>query len=627
MTVSSTTTKNSYSGNGSTTVFAYTFKIFDEDDIAVILRDDATAVETVQTITTNYTVSGVGDAGGGNITFVTAPATGKTVVLLRSTPLSQLTDYTPNDPFPAESHEDALDKLTFITQELSEEIGRAIKLSKTNEIATAEFTVGAAARANKVLGFDGNGDLAVLQEIGIYKGTDTTTTTADYDARDIVKSTTAAQLNNVYIALQDSPSGTLLTNTTYWELLVDAVSAATSATNAANSASAAATSATNAATSETNAATSETNAATSETNAATSATNASNAQTAAETALDTFDDTYLGAKATNPTVDNDGDPLAAGMLYTNTTDGNLYWYDGAAWNDVTAGAGGLADVVDDTTPQLGGNLESNGSDIVMADDDAVIIGTDTDLTILHDSGVNNTLFKSDSLEFKSKANANLTFKISPGATKAATLYYQGSERLAIESGTSRFTGGVTADTATIAGLAYPTSDGTANQVLTTNGTGTLSFQDASGGGSTYTLFEYTATSGQTTFSGADDNAATLAYTAGKIMVVMNGVVLDPSDFTATNGTSVVLSSGAAANDLVNIYAYAAFQVADTVPASTGGEFSAPIGLAGVPIYENAQTITVDYTISNGRNAMSAGPITVNTGVTVTVGTGETWTVV
>jgi len=93
MTVSSTTTKNSYSGNGSTTVFAYTFKIFDEDDIAVILRDDATAVETVQTITTNYTVSGVGDAGGGNITFVTAPATGKTVVLLRSTPLSQLTDY------------------------------------------------------------------------------------------------------------------------------------------------------------------------------------------------------------------------------------------------------------------------------------------------------------------------------------------------------------------------------------------------------------------------------------------------------------------------------------------------------------------------------------------------------
>ena len=142
-----------------------------------------------------------------------------------------------------------------------------------------------------------------------------------------------------------------------------------------------------------------------------------------------------------------------------------------------AAAGGISDVVSDTTPQLGGDLDSNGQDILMADDDAVVIGTDTDLTIVHDSGVNNTLFKSDSLEFKSKANANLTFKISPGATKAATLYYQGSERLAIESGTTRFTGGINADTATIASLAYPTSDGTSGQVLTTNGSGTLSFQN------------------------------------------------------------------------------------------------------------------------------------------------------
>ena len=51
MTVSSTTTRNSYAGDGSTTAFSYTFKIFDEDDIAVILRDNATATETVQTIT------------------------------------------------------------------------------------------------------------------------------------------------------------------------------------------------------------------------------------------------------------------------------------------------------------------------------------------------------------------------------------------------------------------------------------------------------------------------------------------------------------------------------------------------------------------------------------------------
>jgi len=112
-----------------------------------------------------------------------------------------------------------------------------------------------------------------------------------------------------------------------------ASAASTSETNAASSASAASTSATNAATSETNAATSATNAGTSETNAATSATAAQAAQAAAEAAADNFDDTYLGAKASDPTVDNDGDALTAGDLYFNTTTDKLRVYDGAAWND------------------------------------------------------------------------------------------------------------------------------------------------------------------------------------------------------------------------------------------------------------------------------------------------------
>jgi len=281
MTVSSTNTRNSYSGDASTTVFAYTFKIFDEDDITVILRTDSTGSESVQTKTTDYTVSGVGNAGGGNVTFTTAPASGITVVLLRETARTQATDYTPNDPFPAESHEEALDKLTFIAQELEEELGRAIKVSKTNTITSTEFTIGASERANKIFAFDSNGDFAVTQEIGSYKGTDATITTSNYAERDLIKSTTAAQLDNVYICTADSVAGDLLTDTDHFELLVDAYSAATSATNAANSATAAATSATNAATSASNAATSESNAATSETNASTSETNASTSATAA----------------------------------------------------------------------------------------------------------------------------------------------------------------------------------------------------------------------------------------------------------------------------------------------------------------------------------------------------------
>jgi len=343
MTVSSATTRNSYSGNASNDTFAYGFKIFDDDDITVIIRTDSTGAETVKTKTTHYTVSNVGNSSGGNVVFTSGniPASGETIVLLRTTARTQLTDYVANDPFPAETHENALDKLTFIAQELQEEVGRSLKLSQTNTIATAQFTVGATARANKILGFDTNGDLAIFQEIGTFKGTDATTTTAAYIERDIVKSTTTAELNNVYIALQDSPVGTALTNTTYWALLVDAVSAATSATAAANSATASANSATA---------------------SANSATASANSATSAATTLTTFQNQYHGAASSDPSSN-----LDAGDLYFNTTSGNMKVYNGSAFIDVVSAVGNLANVVEDTTPQLGGNLDTNSHNILIDD--------------------------------------------------------------------------------------------------------------------------------------------------------------------------------------------------------------------------------------------------------------------
>ena len=339
MTVSSTTTKNSYSGDGSTTTFAYTFKIFADADLTGILRS-AAGTETVQTLTTNYTVTNAGNANGGNVVFVTAPASGVTVVIRRNMAQTQSTDYTANDPFPAESHEDALDRLTFIAQQQQEEVDRSIKLSRTNTMTSTEFTVGATDRANKILAFDGNGELSVTQELGTYQGTDATITTEAYAVRDIIKSTTAAQLNNVYICVATSVVGDLLTDTDHFELLVDAVSAATSATNAANSASAASTSATNASNSASTAETHKDDAETAKTAAETAQTNAETAQTAAEAAqaaaelaFDNFDDIYLGAKASDPSVDNDGNALNAGDLYFNTTSNNLKVYTGSAWAD------------------------------------------------------------------------------------------------------------------------------------------------------------------------------------------------------------------------------------------------------------------------------------------------------
>jgi hypothetical protein len=103
---------------------------------------------------------------------------------------------------------------------------------------------------------------------------------------------------------------------------------------------------------------------------------------------------------------------------------------------------------------------------------------------------------------------------------------------------------------------------------------------SSSGSASLILYEFTATSGQTTFSGADDNGATLGYTALNIIVAKNGVILDPSDYTASNGTSIVLASGATTGDLLNVYAFASFQVADTVSASSGGTFAGGITVQG-----------------------------------------------
>ena len=80
-------------------------------------------------------------------------------------------------------------------------------------------------------------------------------------------------------------------------------------------------------------------------------------------------------------------------------------------------------------------------------------------------------------------------------------------------------------------------------------------------GTTRTEFVFTATDGQTTFS-TDDSSTALAYTVGKVDVFLNGIRLAPADFTATNGTSVVLASGANTSDVLFVVTYGTFQVAD-----------------------------------------------------------------
>jgi len=119
---------DTYNGNGTTTVFAITFEFLSSStNIRVSLKDTTTGVVTLQTLTTDYTIS------GSNVTFVTAPASGKIVLIELALNQLQETDYREYDLFPAASHETALDKLTLQGQVTKAATDRSLKVDAAVE--------------------------------------------------------------------------------------------------------------------------------------------------------------------------------------------------------------------------------------------------------------------------------------------------------------------------------------------------------------------------------------------------------------------------------------------------------------------------------------------------------------
>jgi hypothetical protein len=210
-------------------------------------------------------------------------------------------------------------------------------------------------------------------------------------------------------------------------ILGSATSAATSASNAATSESNASTSATNAATSATNAATSETNAATSATSASnsatasansasaasTSATNAATSETNAAASFDSFDDRYLGAKSSDPTVDNDGDALITGAIYFDSTNNDFKVYNGSAWQVTAVTAGDFLQVTNNLSDlNNAGTARTNlglviGTNVQAFDADTA----KTDVAQTFTAGQRGTVTADNDLSFDMNATNN--FKCTP----------------------------------------------------------------------------------------------------------------------------------------------------------------------------------------------------------------------
>jgi hypothetical protein len=212
MTISSTTNTVSYTGNGSTTAFAVPYVFFGTgttSEIQVVEVVIATGVETVKSNGSDFTVSG-GSGTTGTVTAATAPASTVKWVINRATTQTQETDYVENDPFPAESHEEALDRLTAIDQEQQRALDRTAQLPD-GYTGSFDPTLPTAITGSTVLAFNAG---ATAFEIG--------PTTAAISAA-------AAEAAAAAVSANDAAAS--------------AAAAATSETNAANSETAAAASA------------------------------------------------------------------------------------------------------------------------------------------------------------------------------------------------------------------------------------------------------------------------------------------------------------------------------------------------------------------------------------------------
>jgi hypothetical protein len=141
MSISSTTSVVRYTGNNTTPTYSYTFKIFEEGDLLVTSMNTSN-VETVLALTTDYTVSGEGESGGGSITLVAGNlATGYILTIRRVNDIVQETDIRNQGAYYPAVVEDQLDKMVMIDQQQQNEIDRSPKLPESTAIADFDVTL------------------------------------------------------------------------------------------------------------------------------------------------------------------------------------------------------------------------------------------------------------------------------------------------------------------------------------------------------------------------------------------------------------------------------------------------------------------------------------------------------
>jgi len=539
--ISDVTRRVVYSGSAGTGPYSFSFEILNQTDIAVYKNT------TLLTLTTNYTVT-INSNGTGSVTLVSAATGSDNITIVGDRGIQRTTDFVTGGDLFANTLNQELDALTIYSQQVDEKAERGLKAPVTDPTDIAMTLPSKTSRANKTLAFDTNGNPTTGEAIGDNRGNWAAATS--YNKRDIVKDTTNGNIYYANTSHTSSGSLPISTNTdsAKWDLIVDNASAGASATAAASSASAAATSASNASTSASNASSSASTASTQASNASTSASNASTSATNAASSASAASSSASTASTAATNASNSAS--AAATSATNAS------------NSASAASTSASNA--SSSASAASTSASNASTSATNAANSASSATSSASTATTQAGIATTQASNASTSATNAANSASAAATSE--TNAATS--AAAAAAALDNFDDRYLGAKSSN---------PTVDNDGNALLT----GALYYRTTAPIGmkvydgsqwleasaaqqAALVTYEYVATAGQTSFSGADANSLTLSYIAGGLIVSLNGVILRPGDdYTATNGTTVVLTSAAALNDEVVMYAFSSFQVANT----------------------------------------------------------------
>ena len=623
-----------YTGSAGVGPYAFSFPVIVNTDIAVYKNS------TLLTLTTDYTVTISGTTGQGSVTLVVAATGADRITIVGARAIERSTDFVTGGDFFANTLNTELDSEVIFVQQVAETAERSLKAPVTDP-TTINMTLPLnTVRANKTLAFDADGNPVVGEQIGDYRGNWAAATS--YNKRDLVKDTTT---NNIYICLTahtSSGSQPITTNTdsAKWGLIVDASASTNAASNSSNSANNSSNFANNASNSANAASNSSNNASNFANNASNSANTASNAQANvaanASAASNSANNSSNFANNASNSANASSNHANNASNFANNASNSATSSSGFASNasnhannaSNSANAAAASSTTANTAANNSSNASSNSSNFAnnssnsanaaatsasgasnSANNASNSANAASSAQTAAESARDATLAAYDSFDdrYLGAKSSNPTLDNDGNALLAGALYYN---TVAVEMRLYTGSAWVAAYVSGSGFLAAANnlSDLASNSTARTNlGLGTLA------------VISPTGTASSSTFLRGDNAWTTVSVTPTAVSDQANS---STGYFDLPAGTTGQRPGSPTSGNMRYNTSTNGFEGYNgTAWGSIGGGAS-----AGGAIYENTTTISTSYTLTTSTNGFSVGPITVASGATVTVPSGQRWVV-